>query len=261
VNRVRLSVPFTKEKPMMFKKISISLAALGAVSFGVYLRFIRPWQLRWGATDEELERRMSGDEVVKHPTSNATRAVTIQARPEEIWPWLVQIGQGKAGYYSYERMENLFGLKMKNAEGINPAWQSLQVGDIIPAEPSGKGFKVYAREPERALVLGGREGEAGVFEGFTQMFPTLSWAFVLVPLDSEHTRLISRLRGQNRPSFWNRVTGIFFEPIEFLMTSRMLLGIKQQAEHPSRQTAEPIGTPGRSMPGSSEFVAQEMEGA
>jgi hypothetical protein len=223
----------------MFKKVGIGLAALGAVLFGVYLRFIRPWQLRWGATDEEVARAMPGDDEVKHPTSNATRAVTIQARPEEIWPWLVQIGQGKAGYYSYERLENLFGLKMKNAEGINSVWQRLHVGDIIPAEPGGKGFKVYALEPERALVLGGREGEAGVFEGFTQMFPTFSWAFVLVPLDSEHTRLISRWRGQNQPSFWNRFTGIFFEPIEFLMTSRMLLGIKQRAEHASRQTPEP----------------------
>ena len=170
----------------------------------------------------------------------------------------MQIGQGRAGYYSYEQLENLFGLKMKNAKGINPAWQGLQVGDIIPVEPDGKGFKVYALEPERALVLGGRKGEAGVFEGFTQMFPICSWAFVLVPLESEHTRLISRLHGQNQPSFWNRAIGIFFEPIEFLMTSKMLRGIKQHAEHASRQTSEPIGTPGRSMPRSSEFIAQDM---
>ena len=75
----------------MFKKIGIGVAALGAVALGVYLRFIRPWQLRWGATDEEVARAMPGDDVVKQPTFNATRAVTIQARPEEIWPWLVQL--------------------------------------------------------------------------------------------------------------------------------------------------------------------------
>ena len=75
----------------MFKKIAMSLAALG-VAAGAYLRFIRPWQLRWGATDEEVARAMPGDDVVKQPTFNATRAVTIQARPEEIWPWLVQMG-------------------------------------------------------------------------------------------------------------------------------------------------------------------------
>jgi hypothetical protein len=126
---------------------------------------------------------------------------------------------------------------MKNAEGINPEWQNLQVGDIVPAEPGGTGFKVLALEPERALVLGGRKGDTGVFEGFTQMFPEFSWAFVLVPLESEHTRLISRLRGTSRPSFWNRLTGLFFEPIEFLMTRRMLLGIKKRAEQTSELAA------------------------
>jgi hypothetical protein len=96
---------------------------------------------------------------------------------------------------------------------------------------------VLALEPKRALVLGGREGDTGVFEGFTQMFPEFSWAFILAPLDSEHTRLISRLRGPSRPSFWNRLTGIIFEPIEFLMTSRMLLGIKKRAEQASNLAA------------------------
>ena len=201
-----------------------------AAGLGAYVLFFRPWQRRWGANDEEVRRALPGDELVPHANIVETRVVTIKAAPAAIWPWLVQIGQGRAGYYSYERLENLAGLKMKNAEGINPDWQHLQVGDIIPAEPGGTGFKVLALEPERALVLGGREGETGVFEGFTQMFPEFSWSFVLVPLDSEHTRLISRFRGLSRPSFWNRLTGIFLEPIEFLMTSRMLLGIKKRAE-------------------------------
>jgi hypothetical protein len=69
----------------MFKKIGLGVAALGVVSFGVYLRFVRPWQLRWGATDEEVGRAMPGDDIVKSPTFNATRAVTIQARPEEMF--------------------------------------------------------------------------------------------------------------------------------------------------------------------------------
>jgi hypothetical protein len=112
-NRLRFSVTtFTKEKPIMFKKIGISLAALGAVSFGVYLRFIRPWQLQWGAIDEEVARAMPGDDVVKHPTFNATRAVIIQARPEEIWPWLVQIGIKRAGW----GIVNLFAQRKHIAE-------------------------------------------------------------------------------------------------------------------------------------------------
>ena len=77
--------------------VGIGLAALGAVLFGVYMRFIRPWQLRWGATDDEVASPRPSDDDVPHPTFNATRAVTIQARPEQIWPWLIQIGVTRAG--------------------------------------------------------------------------------------------------------------------------------------------------------------------
>jgi hypothetical protein len=119
----------------MFKKISVGLAVLGAVLFGVYLRFIRPWQLRWGATDEEVGRAMVGDDVVKSPTFNATRAVTIQARPEEIWPWLVQIGVTRAGWYSYNWMDNL---GRPSADRIVPELQHVAVGDLIPMSPDGK---------------------------------------------------------------------------------------------------------------------------
>ena len=221
----------------MAKRFIRTVATVGAAGLGAYVLFFRPWQQRWGASDEEVKRTLPGDELVPHADVVTTRVVTIRATPASIWPWLVQIGQGRAGYYSYARLENMAGLKMKNAEGINPEWQNLQVGDIVPAEPGGTGFKVLALEPERALVLGGRKGDTGVFEGFTQMFPEFSWAFVLVPLESEHTRLISRLRGTSRPSFWNRLTGLFFEPIEFLMTRRMLLGIKKRAEQTSELAA------------------------
>ncbi len=233
----------------MAQKFMRTVATVGAAGLGAYVLFFRPWQRRWGATDEEVQRTLPGDELVPHADIVETRVVTIKATPAAIWPWLVQIGQGRAGYYSYERLENLAGLKMKNAEGINPDWQHLQVGDIVPAEPGGKGFKVLALEPERALVLGGREGDTGVFEGFTQMFPEFSWAFVLVPLDSEHTRLISRFRGPSRPSFWNRLTGIFFEPIEFLMTSRMLLGIKKRSEQASELMVKPDTAESEKQPG------------
>ncbi len=222
----------------MARRIMSNIMLVGAAGLGAYILFFRPWQHRWGATDEEVAGKLPGDELVPHADVVETRVVTVNATPAAIWPWLVQIGQGRAGYYSYEQLENMASLKMKNAEGINPEWQHLQVGDIIPAEPEGKGFKVYALEPERALVLGGREGDAGVFEGFTQMFPEFSWAFVLSPVDSEHTRLISRLRGSSRPTFGNRLMGFVFEPIEFLMTRGMLLGIKQHAEQASELAGE-----------------------
>jgi len=220
--------------------ITVSGAALGA-----YVFLVRPWQRRWGASDEEVLRKLPGDELVSHPDVKLTRAVTIRAKPADIWPWLVQIGQGRGGYYSYDRIENLVGLKMKNAAGINPAWQQLKVGDIIPAEPGGKGFKVLAIEPAYALVIGSVEAvDEGVFEGFKQMFPAFTWTFVLEAIDSEYTRLISRFCGQSESSqsakTASKLTGFIVEPIEFLMTRKMLLGIKQRAEQASLPAIEPV---------------------
>jgi hypothetical protein len=225
----------------MIKKFMIgATAALGAMGLGAasYLRF-RSWQRRWGATDEELQRTFPGDELVREADLVEMRVVTVKATPATIWPWLVQIGQGRAGFYSFDWLENLAGLKMKNARGINPEWQHLQVGDILPAEPGGRGFKVYMLEPERALVLGGRRGEAGVLEAFTQRALAFSWAFILVPLDSEHTRLISRFRGVSQPSLWITLSDIFVDPLDFLMTRRMLLGIKQRVETTGELAAKP----------------------
>src|SRR5947209_19838452 len=103
------------EEPLMFKKIGMGLALLSGVAFGVYLRFYRPWHSRWGATDEEVALAMPGDEAIKRPTFNVTRAITMKARPEEIWPWIVQIGVGRAGFYSYDLLDNL---GKPSAEGI-----------------------------------------------------------------------------------------------------------------------------------------------
>ena len=228
-----------KEKHTMTNKFVKRVTALGAMGLGAYYLLFRPWQRRWGATDEEVQRTYPGDEIVPEANSVQMRVVTVKATPAAIWPWLVQIGQGRAGFYSFDWLENLAGAKMKNALGINPDWQHLQVGDIIAVEPGGKGFKVYLLEPERALVLGGREGEAGVLEVFTQGAPAFSWAFILVPLDSERTRLISRWRGLVRPSLWIKFIGIFSEPLDFLMTRRMLLGIKKRAEKPEEAEKEP----------------------
>ena len=216
-------------------KFARNLITISGAALGAYVFLVRPWQRTWGTTDEEVQRALPGDELIAHPDVKLTRAVTIRAKPADIWPWLVQIGQGRGGYYSYEWLENMAGLKMKNSGGINPAWQQLKVGDIIPAEPGGKGFKVLAIEPEHALVIGSIETvDEGVFEGFKQMFPAFTWAFVLAAIDGEQTRLISRFCGKSEPSqslkFVGKFAGFISEPIEFVMTRKMLLGIKQRAE-------------------------------
>jgi hypothetical protein len=205
----------------MFKKIGVGLAALGAVSLGVYLRFIRPWQLRWGATDVEVARAMPGDDMVKHPTFNATRAVTIQARPEEIWPWLVQIGITRAGWYSYDWMDNL---GKPSAHRIIPELQHMAVGDLIPMSPDGKqGMRVNDFEANRFILWWDNKGD-------------VTWYWGLYPQDESHTRLITRVRMHYR---WTSPTILFSLLVEFtdiVMMRKCMLGIKRRAEHSSELT-------------------------
>src|SRR5690349_20929798 len=102
-----LSLPLTKHKDGMFNTRLMGFALVGIAFVGGYLRFYRPWHSRWGATDEEVVAAMPGDERIDRPTFNVTRAMTIHARPQEIWPWIVQIGFGRAGFYSYDLLDNL----------------------------------------------------------------------------------------------------------------------------------------------------------
>jgi hypothetical protein len=199
----------------MFKKIGVGLAVLGAVAFGVYLRFIRPWQLRWGATDEEVACAMPGDDVVQSPTFNATRAVTIQARPEEIWPWLVQIGCKRAGWYSYDWIDNL---GIPSANRIVPELQHLEVGDLIPFSPDGKqGMWVKAFERNRWVLWWDKKGDA-------------TWYWGLYPFEESHTRLITR----NRVRYTWRLPWVLYYLLEdvgdIVMMRKCLLGIKRRAE-------------------------------
>ena len=190
------------------------------VGLGLIYSFpVRRWFRQWGSTDLDLERAMRGDGGVVQPTYSATLAVTINARPEHIWPWLVQMGYQRGGLYSYDWLDRLFGfLDRPSASAILPASQHLEVGDEIPMG-RGAGFPVRAVEPYRALVLGG-EGE-----GFAWV-----WQFGLYPLDEKRTRFVlrSQVRTPGTVGAWCFMRVI--EPAAFLMTRRMLIGVKQRAE-------------------------------
>ena len=206
----------------MLKKLGIALAAMGAAATGVYLLLIRPWYERWGATDEEVQRLMPGDGEVKRPMIKSTHAVTINARPEEIWPWLVQIGTGRAGWYSYDWIENRMGLKVSSADRIIPEFQHLQAGDLIPLGP-GVGIPVKAIEPNRSLLLVGHDPNIG----------EASWVLGLYPLDETHTRLVSRFYDRLPLTPGGIFSLLFVDPGSFVMSRKMLLGIKQRAERAS----------------------------
>jgi hypothetical protein len=192
-------------------------AVLGA-AVAAYRWVIRPAHLTWGATPDEAAAPMAGDELVPAPTLVSTRAVTIEGAPDDAWPWLVQMGQGRAGFYTYDWLENLFRLDIHSADRIVPELQQLDRGDVVPLAPSGRGVRVEVVEAGRALVLAHPDG------GW-------SWAFVLEPDRAGRTRLVVRNRWTTSAApVGQRLALALVEPAAFVMERGMLLGIKARAE-------------------------------
>jgi hypothetical protein len=232
-----------KKRYPMFKKMSLGLAALIAVAVTIYVRLLRPWYLRWGATDEEVVQHMPGDEEISHANFQSTRAITIKARASDIWPWLVQMGQGRGGFYTYAWLENLAGLRISNADQILPEFQHVQVGDSMPLEPGGSGFRVAEIKPNQLLVLIVRATDSGVLGTvMKQAHGGSTWVYQLRELDDERTRLIVRWRACFKPALKTPMLvliRLLLAPIEFVMERGMLLGIKQQAERSINQIHAP----------------------
>jgi hypothetical protein len=204
----------------------IGAGALAAVFAGVaYPRLLRARCLTWGATAEEVDRGMPGDDLLAEPDVLATRAITIDAAPGAIWPWLVQMGSGRGGAYTYDWIENLFGLRMHSANEILPQFQDLAVGDVLLVGPKGPRMKVEVLEPKRALVFRSEDG-------------MWVWAFVLYPQNGT-TRLVSRNRIATPTASLGRrlVNLLVMEPGSLVMERKMLLGIKARAERLAAQRA------------------------
>lgn len=193
-------------RPGLFPRAALTF---GAAFPWIYLLAIRPWQRRWGATEEEEWMTLPGDEGVAAAGYQHTRAVTVHAPAEEVWRWLVQIGRNRGGFYSYDWLENLAGCEVHSAERIHPEWQDLRAGDTLELLP-GWGPKVVAVEPGRALVIEG-------------------WgSYVVRPIDARTSRLIARAR---HPRGWALMAYLLLVEIpHFVMERKMLLGIKERAE-------------------------------
>ncbi len=184
----------------------------------VYWFTLRRWFGRWGATNNELWCVMSGDAIISHPTHSATQAVTVDALPGDIWPWLVQMGYKRGGLYSYDWLDRLFGfLDRVSANRILPEFQHLGVGDKILLGPEE--LTVAVLEPFRSLVLS--------YKGRGMEWV---WQFGLYPLVNNRTRLVTRgtERTPQNASYWLFLR--VMEPAAFIMTRRMLLGLKERAE-------------------------------
>ena len=193
---------------------------------------IRRWMNQWGATPTDLARLMAGDSLLPGWTYSGTTAVTVNAAPEHIWPWLVQIGYQRGGLYSYDGLDRLFGyLDRPSATRILPEFQHLMVGDHIPLG-RGPSWPVAVLEPNRALVLDMRN--MGALDWV--------WQFGLYPIDETQTRLVSRSRVRAHAVSARLLTHAI-EPAGFLMTRRMLLGLQERAEAlRAANTGEPRAT-------------------
>ena len=180
---------------------------------------IRAWMSRWGTTPDDLSRMMAGDRLLVDSTYSGTMAINIDAPPDDIWPWLVQIGYQRGGLYSYDWLDQLFGyLDRPSSARILPEFQQLAVGDKIPLG-RGPSWPVAVVEPGRALVLDMRN-----LGGFDWV-----WQFGLYPVHEKRTRLVTRSRVRPQ-TVWARLFTYAIEPAGFLMTRRMLLGLKQRSE-------------------------------
>jgi len=204
-------------KYLLIKKLLAVLALLGLV-LAVYLTWARPYQLRWGATDTEVNQQMPGDEINRHPTFLATRAITIEGTPEQIWPWLLQMGYGRAGFYAYDIFENIGSPRgIRSADSIVPELQQFKVGDDMPISPAG-GLSFYAIEPNQYLIWKGDEDYGGFI-----------WA--MYPLDNNHTRLISRARLSYS---WDQPVQLAFDLLtefsDHLAVRKILQGVKGRVE-------------------------------
>lgn len=224
---------------LVLRRVMVALALnvlswllYGLIVIALYFAFIRDLQMNWGATSADVNRTMMGDELLEEPEMNATRAIEINVRPEEVWPWIVQIGYNRGGFYGFDNLDNR---GHRSADSILPQFQDLQVGDSIPGgEYKGQIFyilEVVEMEPGREM--------AWVFLKGTP-WGGATWSWRLYEVDDRRSRLVTRLRQKYTfDSFQGVVLWSMIDAIEILMMRTTLRGIKMRAERGSAIAAGP----------------------
>jgi len=197
----------------MRARTGLKILTIAAAVTVTYVKIWRPWELTWGATPDEVSRPLPGDDLVTRPTFNATRAISIDAPPEEIWPWLVQVGNKRAGWYSYDLLDNL---GRSSARRIIPELQHLAPGDIVPMSPDGtQGIQVYSLDRPNSMIWG-TPGDT-------------SWVWQL-DARPDGARVITRIRSRIR---WQPISiaySVLMEIGDFWMIRKMLLNLRDRAE-------------------------------
>ena len=198
------------------------LAAIGGAKAARIL-LARPRYLRWGATDQECDEALPGDDLILPADLAATRAITVRASIVQVWPWIAQLGQGRGGFYSYDFLENLVGCDIQSADRVVPEWQDIEVGGEVKLHREVP-LQIAAVEPGRSLVLCG-----GVPMGSSPPPYDFTWAFALREQPDNTTRLLVRERyGYTR--WWAPLLVEPVEAVSFVMSQKMLRGIRDRAE-------------------------------
>jgi len=199
-----------------------------AAAAGAYALALRPWHLRWSATDAEVARRWPGDELVPNPSTRAVRAVTVNAPPSRVWPWIMQVGRERGGFYSYTWLENLIGANIRNVYQQIPGLPDRQASDTVWIAPRDRfggmaRMIVAAVHFQRAMVLVPPTDAEHVR---SERAAEGVWSFNLEPA-SDHTTRFVMLSLAAKPRIPDRV---FWEPAHFVMERKMMLTIKSLAE-------------------------------
>jgi hypothetical protein len=226
----------------MLKRIIVG-AGIAGIGWATYAG-IRRWWATWGVVQDEAARPLPGDDLIAAATSSDTRGITIEAPAELVWPWLVQMGYGRGGWYSIDQLD----MRGPSADRIVEEWQTLAVGDVVPTHPGG-GFAVKVLDPGRTLVLYAdtasmQPPEANATEAlptglaassaFLSATPSqfaASWAFVVEPLDARRSRLIERVRywGEEGSPVTKAALSLLGFGV-FVMMQRQMVGIRARAE-------------------------------
>jgi hypothetical protein len=200
-----------------------------------WARWFSPAMRGWGARPNDLYRPLPGDDLVPDPDIRHTRGITVAAPPEAVWPWLLQLGQGRGGLYSYDWLENLAGCDIQSVDTIVPDLQALAVGDIVSLRKGDMpAFLVHSIDHGRSLVLVARDPSTGAAAHAHPDVPMAvdeSWVFVLEPDGDGATRLLVRGRRRTRDARLDRFAWNLIEAASLPMERRMLMGIRDRAEH------------------------------
>jgi hypothetical protein len=207
------------------------MAGSGVMLAALLSPFLRRARSHWGLDAEVARRPLPGDELVRLPRWSWTHGVEIDASPAEVWPWVAQIGAERAGFYSYQWLENLVGCNVRNAERVHPEWQ-VKPGDelALHPDPAAPRLRVVAAEAGRYFVAHGAPDTAAQRRG--EPWSAASWLFLVEPLSPGRCRFISRFRASSSDDVLTRLSfgPALLEPVGFAMDRRMLLGVKERAE-------------------------------